>query len=467
MSKWTIIILGASGDLSKKNIIPALCGLIKHKPDFEFIFIGTAKDDITKEKLLESANISLVDREQFLNVLNERSTYYMLDFDDQEEFKKFAQFIEKYEQENNMPGNRLVYLAVAAQLYCSITKKLIVSGIIKHESQLRSNLKNIVTYEKPFGWDLESSESINQCVNNLISNNQIYRVDHYLTKALVSSMVSIRFSNSIFEHIWNNNYIDQVQIIFSEDISIAGRGAFYDRFGAIKDVLQNHMLQLLSLVAMEKPKTLEGQDISEAKCNVLKNAVIQEGITGQYIGYQEEKAVKSASTTETFAILKCAINTPRWHNVPFYLKTGKNLDRQVTEIRVILKAVNKNIFSLNGFYDPNIITFCISPSSDFSLRLNMQQHSLHNNISNVIPISMDFCYNCFFGCDLPLSYETLIYDIINGDKSISVNFDEIKYAWLLLESLKKLKLPLYEYQIGTNGPKEAQNFAEKYNIMWR
>lgn len=464
-SNWTIIILGATGDLSRKKLLPALYYLFKHNNKANFIFIGAARDNkIDIKTLFEQSNISASkDDISYTNELLKRSYYYAVDFNNPSDFDKLAKAINSAELEQNMQdNNRLIYLAASAHFYCSITKNLISSGIIKKEDK-NSTKHYRVVYEKPFGWDLESAKAINRCIDKLINEEQIYRVDHYLTKALVNSIGLIRFSNILFEPVWNKEYVDHVQIIFSEKVSVEGRGAFYDQYGALKDVVQNHMLQMLSLVAMERPESLDAVSVSKAKCQVLRNTFITHGLKGQYKGYLQEPGVNPLSMTETFAVLKCYIDTARWHNVPFYLKTGKTLVHKSTEIHIVFKQIPKELFLLKGNYDSNVLTIRISPNSGFSLRLNVQKAS---SPYNVIPMSMDFCYHCFFGHDVPRAYEILLRDVMSGDKSISVSPEEIELAWQIIAQANKLKLNLYRYEQGTQGPHESEVFARKNNITW-
>jgi glucose-6-phosphate 1-dehydrogenase len=454
--KYLILILGASGDLAQKKLLPACFELFKKNQNF--IVIGAAIDTTDAASILRKA-------EQYVNHDNAdmwarfacHFFYKQLDFAKLADYTALAHEIKSYEKEFKLSPNRLIYLAAASDFYCAITTNLALSGIAQR--QVDNTIFQRIVYEKPFGWDTESAGKINNCIKKYFNEEQIYRVDHYLTKSLVNSIALIRFANSLFEPLWNNNFIDHVQIVLSEKISVGKRFQFYDKYGALKDVVQNHMLQLLALIGMEKPIDLSGEKVSAAKIEVLKHTRITDGLYGQYTGYTPDTI---QSKTETFAQLELAIDTPRWHQVPFYLKTGKNLDHKSTEIHVVFKPISKQLFNAQGFFEPNILSIRISSNSGFSVQLNAQKSGAVDNVSTV---KMDFCYNCLFG-ELPHAYEILITEILNGDRSIAVDPQEIEYAWHIIDSVKLLQLPLYSYTPGSNGPIQAEEFNQRKNIRW-
>lgn len=459
MSSVLIILFGATGDLAHKKLLPAFYALLKHqRAHTRFLFIGTAKDTIAVDTLLSQIVAST---DPFYDELKACFYYMPIDFKNEEGFKELASFIEEKEAEHAMSGNRIAYLAVPAQLYCPITRFLASTGIIKRQLDTLQSYQRIV-YEKPFGWDLQSARTINHCIKEAFHEEQIYRIDHYLTKALVMSIGLTRFSNLIFKPIWNREYIDNVQIVFNETAAVGGRGAFYDTYGALKDVVQNHILQLLSLICMEPLESLASVQVTLAKQEVLKAVRVVSGLLGQYEGYKKEPAVHPLSTTETFAIIKCSISTPRWQGVPFYIKTGKALHKKSTNIFISFKPIGKALVGLEGMFDPNILTIRVSPNSGFSLQLNTQKGADRS----VISINMDFCYRCVFGPEEPHSYETLLYNVIEGDKSISVSSQEIEQAWSIIEEIERLGLPLYEYKRGSRGPQEAEFFARAHGFTW-
>jgi glucose-6-phosphate 1-dehydrogenase len=459
MNSVSFILFGATGDLAHKKLLPAFYALLKHqRAHTRFLFIGTAKDTITADTLLQQV---FAPTDPLYDELKKCFYYMPIDFKDEEGFKKLAYFIEEKETEHAMNGNRVAYLAVPAQLYCPMTRFLASSGIIKRPTDHMQGYHKVV-YEKPFGWDLSSARAINQCIKEVFEEEQIYRIDHYLTKALVMSIGLARFSNIIFKPLWNRDYIDNIQIVFNETDTIEGRGAFYDAYGALKDVVQNHILQLLSLICMEPVESLEPTHVTLAKQEVLKVTQVVSGLLGQYEGYKKEIAVHPLSTTETFVVLQCSVDTPRWQGVPIYIKTGKALYKKSTNIFISFKPISKALVGLEGMFDPNVLTIQISPNSGFSLRLNTQKGADRS----VVPIAMDFCYRCVFGPEEPHSYETLLYSVIAGDKSISVSSQEIEQAWKIIEDIEYLRLPLYEYKQGGPGPQAAALFARTQGFTW-
>ncbi len=469
LHSWTIIILGVTGDLARKKILPAICSLVtehlERNQKCNFILIGAAKDHTTMHELLEYEEVCSKNTQSTSSgweYLKNISYYISLDFNKPEDFKALATVIEKHEHEHNLPGNRLVYLATAADFYCDITTNLAQAGIV--ERQKNNGKKQVIVYEKPFGRDLQTARRINLCIEKYVDEEQIYRVDHYLTKTLVSSLALIRFSNVFFEPIWNAKYIDQVQIIFNETIGIDNRGSFYDNYGALKDVMQNHMLQLLSLIAMECPQSLDGNAISLAKSEVLKKARVVTGLLGQYTGYTTESHVRPDSKTETLAVLKCFIDTPRWQEVPFYLKTGKCLQTKATAIHVVFKPVSQALVGASGTFAPNTLTLHIAPDSSLSVTLNAQNTPNNTSITNCVESTL--CYTCNFYDHMPHTYQRLLLDILSGDSSITVHSHEIEYAWQVIEHVSALQLPLYTYACGSSGPEQLALFSQVNGVDW-
>ena len=389
MAKWTVIILGITGDLARKKLIPACYALFQQEAYKGSILVGAAHDVTTIDVLLETSKDYIEDFDPAIwqNFKN-RAYYQLLDFNTLKDFELLAQSISKYEAQNFILHNRLCYISAPTDFYCNITKHLAQTGIIVKQTE---NPTHRIVYEKPFGWDLASAQSINTCIKHYFSELQVYRVDHYLTKSLVQSLMFVRFANILFQAVWNNKYIDQVQIIFNETVGIAGRGSFYDRYGALKDVMQNHMLQLLSLTAMKKPEMLNAQTIGHAKATILEATKVESLVRGQYVGYRAEKDVADNSDTETYVAMKAVVDTPEWKGVPFFLKTGKSLTEKSTEIHIVFKGLEKKVFGMPGLFESNSITLRITPHSGVAVQLNVQKsNSLH-----VVPIEIDFCYQCF------------------------------------------------------------------------
>lgn len=462
MKNCTIIIMGITGDLARKKLIPAYYSLRSRYPDSKFRLIGCAKEESDIHTILNNAKpyINNFNPELF-SLLEKEAFYYKLDFNNISDFQNLALKLEDFQKQEDIGNNKLIYLACPADFFVPITKNLALSSIVQNKSKLPPEIFNLIVYEKPFGWDLTSAYEINQVISNYFEQEQIFRIDHYLTKSLVNSIALVRFTNSIFEPVWNKNYIQQIQIIFDESISIGPRGLFYDKYGALKDVVQNHMLQLLSLVAMAKPYPFKPEQISKAKAQVLQYVSVQDGILGQYQGYKSESGVNPSSITETFAYIKLMINNTQWSGVPFYLKTGKNLKSKSTEIKIVFKPISIDYFKEFGEFEPNVLNIIIAPDSSFSLKLNTQKAG---DLYRTIPVTMNFCYHCEFGQNFREAYELLLSEILKLDHSISVSKEEIENSWKIIDKIKELKFPLYSYDKGTSGPKEQENFIKKHNL---
>jgi len=463
MNNCTIIIFGATGDLSKKKLIPAIYELTVDKKLDNFVVIGSAVEDITAEQMLDRAKefIPAID-EQVWDILRSRTYYQQVNIVKQEGFDLLYVLVTRLEKKYGLKGNRLLYLAVAAHFFCSITHNVARSGLAQRLAKWEQRWHRIV-YEKPFGHNLQSAHDINMCIAKLFNERQVYRIDHFLTKEVVSNIALVRFANCVFEPLWNNQFIDHVQIILSETIGIQERGGYYDRYGALCDVVQNHMLELLALVGMEAPEKLTGEYIRNERAKVLKKVQFIDGVLGQYTSYTKEKNVAPHSTTETFAALYLTVDNPRWAGVPIYLKTGKCLDKKETVIHIKFKQVDCLLIK-NCPIKSNWLTMKISPDATFSLHLNVKKPG---GVDELVPISMEFCHSCIFGPYTPQAYEVVFEEIIRGEQATSVRFDEIEYAWRVIDYIKTKQLAISPYTCGSKGPKESELFAKKYDIRWR
>jgi glucose-6-phosphate 1-dehydrogenase len=307
-----------------------------------------------------------------------------------------------------------------------------------------------------------SAHALNDELAQLVHEKQVYRIDHYLTKEIVGNIVLIRFTNCIFEPLWNNRFIDNVQIILSEQGGLEGRGVYYDEYGALRDVVQNHMLELLALIGMEAPQQLTGEYIRTQRARVLEKVMVVDGILGQFEGYTSEPGVAANSSTETFAALKLAIDNPRWAGVPFYVKTGKCLNKKETAIHIKFKTVD--CLTKVCPSDSNYLTIKVSPDATFSLELNAKKIG---TAYEVTPIKMEFCHSCVFGPLTPTAHEVLLEEVVRGEQAVSVRFDEIEYAWKVIDAAEKMALPLYSYKKGSEGPEQLNDFAKKHGLRWR
>lgn len=466
MYECTFVILGATGDLTKRKLIPAIYKLIEDKKIQNFALIGVAITDTDSSFMLENAK-------QFIEHINEKtweklknSSYYLkLDFYNFEDYRKLKVTLNDIEKKHSLTGNRLFYLATMPQHFATITNAFAKSDIVNKKTP-QYNAKEAwtrIVYEKPFGYDLKSAKDINKKISKVFNENQIFRIDHYLGKEVIGDIALLRFTNRVFEPLWNKSNIDSVQIIMSEKIGIEGRGSFYDSCGAIKDMIQSHMLQILSLVAMEAPKELSGKYIRDAKAAVLKKVKAESAILGQYDGYKKEPNVAKNSTTETFAALKLKIHNKRWTGVPFYIKTGKYLDKHEVSIHIKFKMV-KCLLSKSCPSDSNYLTIRVQPNEGFFLELNSKVVGVPNEIQ---PVRMDFSYAKTSGPNTPTAYENLLIDVLRGDQSVFVRCDEIELSWKIVENIENLKSKLYIYKKGSSGPTELELLDYPNNIRWR
>ena len=462
----SIIVFGITGDLARRKIIPALYQMIAQKKLDKFLLFGGALEDMSTDEILNRAKefITIDSDPAVWQKLKDNFSYQQLNFKDLNDFKKLEKFVSKKEKEHQFPSNRLVYLAASADFFCEITENLAASKLVTKLSSKDTIWQRIV-YEKPFGHNLQSALEINACIKPLFNESQIYRIDHYLTKELVGNITLIRFTNCIFEPLWNFQYIDNVQIILSEKIDIGNRGPYYDKYGVLADVVQNHMLELMALIAMEQPKQLTGEYIRDERAKVLEKIKIIDGMVGQYDSYQQSPGVQKDSQTSTFVQLKAEINNHRWSGVPFYLKTGKCLDKKETKIHIKFKQVECLFLVADKCpIESNYLTIEITPEAAFTLTLNAKKPGM---INEVIPVKMEFCHSCIFGqVTSAEDYVVLLGEIINGEQSVSVRFDEIEATWKVIDSVNKMNLPVHKYKCGSAGPKEAKEFEQKHGMRW-
>ena len=463
MRECTIIIFGASGNLSKRKIFPALYQLIKKKQLNKLQVIGVALEKLTVSQLLETIKPFIADfDEETWKELIHITHYQQLDLTNEKEFELLVELIQTVETQQVMNGNRLLYCAVPSNLFAAITKHSYQAGIIEKQSSGNKKPWQRIVYEKPFGNSYDSAKKLNEILHTYLDENQVYRIDHYLAKELVANIALVRFTNRMFEPQWNNRDIASVEIILNETLDVSDRGAYYDQTGALRDITQNHLLELLALVAMEAPKTLTGADLQEQRAQVLKKTHFDNGLLGQYEGYQAISTVKSNSKTETFAALTLLVDNERWHGVPFYVTTGKCLAKKEKVIHLNFKPEPCRL--TEGCPLPaNRLTISITPDAGFSLTLNAKKP---DTIMKIIPVKMEFCHECLFGVYTPQSYEVIIQEIIDGDQGLSVRFDEIEASWRIIDQIYQAKLPVYTYQKGSNGPKELADFEAKNKMRF-
>ncbi len=495
---FTFVLFGATGDLANRKLFPALASLLKngYLPP-EFVIIGTGRrektdqtfrDEVQKDLARFRPNGSAEHTADFLKHL----LYQRTDFTTAEGMKGLAARIDDLEREQNLPGNRLFYLATDPEFFRPIVEGLAHLGLIRREQDLPWER---VIIEKPFGRDLASAVALDHDLLRHLRPDQIYRIDHYLGKDTVQNLLAFRFGNAIFEPLFNREHVSQVQITMAETVGMEGRrGAFYDHAGALRDVVQNHILQLLALVAMDPPATLKSGDISDAKLKVLRNLVPMYGaevvrnvVRGQYTagmiggqpvrGYREEEGVDPASNTETYVALRAKVESWRWAGVPFFLRTGKRLPRRVTEIAVQFKLPPMQLFRTveceGDFCDlreakPSILVFRIQPDEGISLSFSAKRPGMQLDLH---PVEFDFTYGKSFQAELPEAYERLLLDALRGDATLFMRSDELEAAWEFVTPIldawrSSLPSQIPTYPAGSWGPPEAEHLLENFG-GWR
>ena len=481
-----VIIFGATGDLTNRKLLPALYKLeldnLLHKDTKIVAFARKPKsnEQFRKEALASTKKFSkLMVNHDIWKKLANKIFYHQSEFQDAKGYNKLRSLIKKI-CTKNAECNRIFYLAAPPGFFGTIIGNLRISGLNESSGWSR------VVFEKPFGHDSESAKKLNETIKKDFNENQIYRIDHYLGKELVQNLLVLRFANPIFDSIWNKRYIDHVQITVAEDLGIGARGNYYDRAGALRDIVQNHMMQLVALTAMEPCVKLDADGIREEKVKVLRSIspfaskeVDEISVRGQYVSgivnnkkvkaYKDEEKVAKNSNTETFVALKLNIDNWRWANVPFYLRAGKRLRERVAEINIVFKQNPEILFSNNtsgaSGIEPNMLIIRIQPEEGISLQFAAKAPGRKMAIDNV---RMDFCHECRFGPNTPDAYERLLYDVIAGDQTLFTSWDMVAHSWELTDKIsegwKRGKI-LY-YKPGTWGPKESDKLIEKDGRKW-
>lgn len=460
----SIIVLGASGDLAKKKTYPALFALFSNNllPPKTIIY-GYARSEMTDEKFRSTMEPKLKgsgDKKKFLELLH----YQHGGYDSAESFAKLSETLKKHEDSK---GNRIFYFAIPPSVFVPSAKAIKQSG-------LSTTGWNRLIVEKPFGRDLETSSQLAKQLGDLYSEDQLYRIDHYLGKEMVQNLMVLRFANSVFDPLWNRNNVASVTISFKEDIGTEGRGGYFDEFGIIRDVMQNHLAQILALFAMEAPVTLDAEDVQNEKVKLLRAIppVTRDNIVvGQYTaspdgktpGYLEDPTVPKGSKTPTFASAVLFVNNARWHGVPFILKCGKALNERKTEVRVQFQAPPYNLFNES---QPNELVIRVQPNEAMYLKMTQKKPGLNND---QVQAELDLTYKDRFGTtNLPDAYERLLLDVIRGDHNLFVRADELEASWKIftpiLHDIDNAKESPVQYQFGGRGPAEADDLAKKYGF---
>jgi glucose-6-phosphate 1-dehydrogenase len=488
----TVVIFGASGDLTARKLIPALYHLFlgKQMPT-PFRIVGFARREKTDEQWRKELRTSLdqFSRTKPVNdaVWSEFATnisYTIGDFSDPQGYAALKEKLTSFKDER-LSKNLLFYLATPPSQFAEVVEHLHNATLLtRNDGAFWQRL----VVEKPFGHDLESAVKLNDELTRYAHEKQVYRIDHYLGKETVQNILMFRFSNAIFEELWTRRTIDHVQITVSEKLGVGARGGYYEEAGAIRDMVQNHLLQVLSLVAMEPPVTLEAEPIRDEKVKLLKSIrpispdqVDRQVVRGQYFagmldgqlrpGYRQEPKVKTDSNVETYVALKLFIDNWRWSGVPFYLRTGKALPLSASEVRIQFRPAPHILFATQcgTHLDANALTLRLQPDEGIYLRFNGK---VPGTSIQVRPVRMNFSYNTEFGAYTPEAYERLLLDVIAGDATLFIRRDEVESAWQIVDSIRKGwgDKPLTNrefYSAGTWGPVAADDLLAQANHTWR
>jgi glucose-6-phosphate 1-dehydrogenase len=486
------VLFGATGDLAHRKVVPAIYQLWRtNLLPVEFSLVAVARRPYTSEAFAAELKASLEKYSRVLPIdedswaeLAKRITYQQLDFADDAGFDSLGQKLDELDAKCGTAGNRLFYLAVQPSQVTEIVRQL---GRVGLDKEVRGAGWRRLIVEKPFGRDLDSARLLNHEVHKVFRESQVYRIDHYLGKETVRNLMVFRFGNGIFEPVWNRSYVDHVQITVAESIGVEARGAFYEETGASRDILQNHLLQLMTLVAMEPPSSFQADALRDQKLQVLRaiaapdaDQVRKNVVRGQYgpgwvqgepaAGYRQEPEVDPESETETFVAGRFEIDDWRWSGVPFYLRAGKRMPKRATEISIQFKDVPLRLFrESTGDPAPNVLAMRIQPDEGIMLRFAAKVPGLGLDVRTV---NMDFAYDTSFVVDSPDAYETLILDSLLGDASLFTRADEVEAAWgvvtPIINAWAEMPPPHFpNYAAGSWGPEAADELLERDGRRWR
>ncbi len=490
----TVVIFGATGDLTHRKLVPALYNLLvdgELPPGVKIVgFARREKSDEEYRDGLEEINrqVSRSGHEDALwKQFRECISYHQSEFQDGDGYKRLGERLDAIDRERGGQGNRLFYLASAPEFFDDILEQMRDAGLNEHKGECWSR----VIVEKPFGTDLPSAQHLNTIVNATFEEKDTYRIDHYLGKETAQNIMVLRFANAIFEPIWNSRYIESVEITCAEHLGMeGGRGGYYDKSGALRDMVQNHLLQLLSLVAMEPPTDLSADGVRDEKVKVFRSLrqwdtpelVAANVVRGQYvagyvngqevIGYREEDRVDPESMTEAYVAVRVMVDTWRWSGVPFYVRMGKRLPKKATEISIHFKEVPGVLFGAlpGGLPGGNVLVMRIQPDEGISLRITSK---LPGTSLRMEPVKMDFHYASSFGKSSPEAYERLLLDAMAGDATLFARRDEVEEAWRFVDHIERAwhqsekASPMTEYAAGSWGPREADELLAAHGHAWR
>jgi len=486
-----LVVFGASGDLARRKLLISLFNLFTRELlSDNFYLMGCGRKELSDdefrqialEAIAETPDATKQKAKSFVN----RFYYTAGSYDEPELYERIKARLGELDEKHGTDGRHIFYLAVPPFLYKTIVACLGDAGLDRcGKSDCREHVRVVI--EKPLGRDLQSAEELNSIIGRYFDESQVYRIDHYLGKETVQNILIFRFANTIFEPVWNRNYIDHIQITIAETLGVEHRGGYYDKSGALRDMFQNHMLQMLALVAMEPPTSFEADRIRDEKVKLLRavrpfslgpwsNSIV----TGQYgpgkidgadvIGYREEADVDSRSTTETYVAAKVFIDNWRWKGVPFYLRTGKRLAAKLTEIAITFREIPHSMFISAGLEDmaSNVLVLRIQPAEGISLTFQAKRPGAKICMS---ALEMSFDYQSIFGVSMPEAYERLLLDCMTGDQTLFTRHDSISIAWQLLtpvlEAWERDKQEPHIYPAGAESFVEADNLIETDGRKWR